>query len=152
MFICAAALATASVLVSGCGSTVGGTAAQVPAAGPGGGAAPADPAQRGTARASRAEANPRGAGPAEVSAAQYRVLTGQCRYADTERLREECRSAVERDYRVGKANPSLDCRAYSGISLCGALPLSERERRCADDAAAAGLDPRRAEAECYVSP
>ncbi|MBG0832422.1 hypothetical protein HS041_32470 [Planomonospora sp. ID67723] len=90
--------------------------------------------------------------PAEVSPAQHRVLTGQCRYADTERLRGECRSAVERDYRVGKANPSLDCRTYSGISVCGTLLLSERERRCAEDAVAAGLESRRAEVECYVLP
>ncbi|WP_344975263.1 hypothetical protein [Streptosporangium fragile] len=85
-----------------------------------------------------------------MSPDQYRILTDQCRYADTARLREECRSAVEREYRVGKENPALDCRRYSGTSVCGPLPLSERERRCVADAVAAGTTPRRAEVECYT--
>nr|BFE82814.1 hypothetical protein GCM10020093_054150 [Planobispora longispora] len=87
-----------------------------------------------------------------MSPAQYRVLLDQCRYADTAELRERCRSAAERGYRVGKENPSLDCRTYSGVSVCGTLPLSERERECAGTAAAGGLPSRRAEVECYVLP
>ncbi|GIH92314.1 hypothetical protein Psi01_29440 [Planobispora siamensis] len=88
--------------------------------------------------------------PAEVSGEQYRILTGQCRYADTAELRERCARDVGRDYRVGERDDALDCRTYSGVSVCGPLPLSERERQCVTEAVAGGMTARRAEVECYV--
>ncbi|GII66895.1 hypothetical protein Skr01_69800 [Sphaerisporangium krabiense] len=94
-----------------------------------------------------------GAGPAartEVSAAQYRILLRQCRYADTRRARRQCRQAVKTRYRVGAWNPRLDCRTYSGITVCGRLKLNKRERRCVAYLVKAGLTRRRAEVECYA--
>ncbi|GGS93297.1 hypothetical protein GCM10010156_59430 [Planobispora rosea] len=171
LFICAAALATASVAATGCGVTTGKPVAQAPA-GPAGGTVQAGPSGESTIRAGRTESDPAGTAraeeanpagtaragetpaetPVEVSPAQHRILLDQCRYADTPALRERCRSAAENDYRTGEENPSLDCRTYSGVSVCGVLPLSERERKCAETAAAGGLPSRRAEVECYVSP
>ncbi|WP_449064072.1 hypothetical protein [Planomonospora algeriensis] len=90
------------------------------------------------------------AGGTEVSAEQHRILAGQCRYADTAGLRERCLVAVRRDYRVGRENRDLDCRTYSGVTVCGRLPLSERERRCVEQWVTGGLTQRRAEVECYV--
>ncbi|MBB2913974.1 hypothetical protein FHS43_005283 [Streptosporangium becharense] len=106
-----------------------------------------------TAAESRGHLSPTPAPAAriQVSPDQHRILSAQCEYADTEELRGECRSAVERGYRVGEENPALDCRRYSGVSVCGPLPLSERERRCVTDAVAGGTTPRRAEVECYVN-
>ncbi|GGK83683.1 hypothetical protein Sme01_17770 [Sphaerisporangium melleum] len=86
----------------------------------------------------------------QVSAQQYRILTRQCRYADTAQARSDCRAEVQRDYRIGERAPDLDCRTYSGVTVCGKLKLSERERRCVRDSVAKGLTYRRAEVECYA--
>ncbi|MER5425737.1 hypothetical protein [Streptosporangium roseum] len=81
---------------------------------------------------------------------QYQVLMNQCQYADTEQLRSQCRSAVENDYRIGAENSSLDCRTYSGVTVCGNLPLSKREAACVQHSVEAGLTERRSEVECYA--
>lgn len=86
----------------------------------------------------------------EVSERQYRILLAQCRYADAPRLRARCRATVRANYRVGRADPGLDCRTYSGVTVCGVLPLSAAEQSCVEDSVAAGLSRRRAEVECYV--
>ncbi|MGN9838353.1 hypothetical protein ACTMTI_09570 [Nonomuraea sp. H19] len=86
----------------------------------------------------------------EVSEEQYRTLIAQCRYADTSKARAECRAEVKATYRIGEADTSLDCRTYSGVSVCGTLKLSRAERKCAEDSAKQGLPFRRAEVECYV--
>ncbi|MBG0815506.1 hypothetical protein HS045_15125 [Planomonospora sp. ID82291] len=85
-----------------------------------------------------------------MSPDQHRVLTGQCRYADSAGLREKCLAEVRRGYRVGRENRDLDCRTYSGVTVCGRLLLSDRERRCVEKWVTGGLTRRRAEVECYV--
>ncbi|MEU1384651.1 MULTISPECIES: hypothetical protein [unclassified Nonomuraea] len=87
----------------------------------------------------------------EVSKQQYRTLTAQCRYADTQALRQKCRQAVKDNYRIGRRNRSLDCRTYSGVTVCGELLLSKTERACIDESTRQGLAYRRAEVECYVA-
>ncbi|MEV7964377.1 hypothetical protein AB0O34_00120 [Sphaerisporangium sp. NPDC088356] len=85
-----------------------------------------------------------------VSRTQYRILFHQCRYANTKKLRRQCRLAVGRNYRIGRWNPYLDCRTYSGITVCGKLKLSKAERRCVIISMKDGLSRRRAEVECYA--
>ncbi|MCW2878684.1 MAG: hypothetical protein JWQ95_2784 [Sphaerisporangium sp.] len=85
-----------------------------------------------------------------VSRTQYNIMIRQCRYADSRTLRRQCRMAVRKHYRVGRWNPNLDCRTYSGITVCGTLKLSRRERLCVKHLAQDGLSRRRAEVECYV--
>ncbi|GAA3614299.1 hypothetical protein GCM10022419_119300 [Nonomuraea rosea] len=84
----------------------------------------------------------------EVSKEQYATLTAQCRYADTGKAR--CRSAVRELYRIGRTDRTLDCRTYSGVTVCGTLRLSKSERKCAQDSTDKGLPFRRAEVECYA--
>ncbi|MDF2706861.1 hypothetical protein AB0C18_13170 [Nonomuraea muscovyensis] len=91
-----------------------------------------------------------GGSQGEVSERQYRILLAQCRHADAPAVRTRCRASVRASYRVGRADPTLDCRTYSGVTVCGVLPLSEAERACIDDSVAGGLSYRRAEVECYV--
>lgn len=86
----------------------------------------------------------------QVSEAQYRTLRNQCRYADTKKAREQCRADVAERYYIGGHDPTLDCRTYSGVTVCGELKLSERERACAREAVQGGMTHRRAEVECYV--
>jgi hypothetical protein len=86
----------------------------------------------------------------EVSQEQYDTLIAQCRYADTGKAK--CRAAVKELYRVGKTDRTLDCRAYSGVTVCGTLRLSEAERRCVQDSTGKGVPYRRAEVECYAFP
>ncbi|MEU8247773.1 hypothetical protein [Nonomuraea sp. NPDC048916] len=88
--------------------------------------------------------------PREVSEDQYQILTDQCRYVDTSKGQAECRSAVKEGYRVGKADPTLDCRTYSGVTVCGELSLSLAEEKCVRHSVDEGLPYRRAEVECYV--
>jgi hypothetical protein len=87
----------------------------------------------------------------EVSRQQYAILLAQCRYADGAATRSSCRASVRQGYRVGRSDPSLDCRTYSGVTVCGDLPLSAAERACIRDAVGAGMTYRRSEVECYVS-
>jgi hypothetical protein len=93
--------------------------------------------------------SPGGAGgdPREVSKEQFETLIQQCRYSATP---EDCRADVQKTYRVGRADPELDCRSYSGVSVCGDLTLTPQERQCVITAVRGGLDPRRAEVECYA--
>ncbi|SEG61833.1 hypothetical protein SAMN05444920_103502 [Nonomuraea solani] len=84
----------------------------------------------------------------EVSQEQYQILIAQCRYADTGKAK--CRAAVEEMYRVGKTDSKLDCRSYSGVTVCGTLKLSKAERSCTRDSTKQGLPFRRAEVECYA--
>jgi hypothetical protein len=86
----------------------------------------------------------------EVSREQYQTLLAQCRYANTGKARAECRAEVRQMYRVGQEDPSLDCRTYAGISVCGTLKLSRSERACARASEEKGLSFRRAEVECYA--
>ncbi|MGP3954365.1 hypothetical protein ACTWPT_00100 [Nonomuraea sp. 3N208] len=86
----------------------------------------------------------------EVSQEQYDTLMGQCRYANTARARTQCRADVKAMYRVGETDPTLDCRTYSGVSVCGTLKLSRAERQCTKDSTDQGLPFRRAEVECYA--
>jgi hypothetical protein len=88
--------------------------------------------------------------PQEVSKGQYKVLFGQCRYANTPRARAQCRAMVQQKYRIGARNPFLDCRAYSGITVCGELMLSPAEQACVTESVKSGLTYRRAEVECYA--
>lgn len=74
----------------------------------------------------------------EVSQEQYGVLIGQCRYPKTGQARERCRTQVRAKYVVGAFNPALDCRTYSGISVCGTLELSAAQRRAWRSRRAAG--------------
>ncbi|MEV6986200.1 hypothetical protein AB0M95_33745 [Sphaerisporangium sp. NPDC051017] len=85
-----------------------------------------------------------------VSLEQYRILKRQCKYADTPKRRRECRAEVVRKYVIGKRATNLDCRTYSGVTVCGTLSLSPRQQRCVDQSVAAGLTYRRAEVECYA--
>ncbi|MGW0804781.1 hypothetical protein [Nonomuraea sp. NPDC002799] len=84
----------------------------------------------------------------EVSQEQYDTLIAQCRYADTGPAK--CRATVKELYRVGRTDRSLDCRTYSGTSVCGTLKLSKAERACVRDSTEKGLAFRRAEVECYT--
>ncbi|MEU7836498.1 hypothetical protein [Nonomuraea sp. NPDC049129] len=86
----------------------------------------------------------------QVSESQYEVLLHQCRYANTSQARSECRAAVRANYRVGEVDPSLDCRTYSSVTVCGMLRLSANERACVRDSVAKHLSYRRAEVECYA--
>ncbi|WP_433243725.1 hypothetical protein ACQPYK_40350 [Streptosporangium sp. CA-135522] len=85
-----------------------------------------------------------------VSRDQYQAMLDQCQYADTPRLRGECRAEVRNNYRIGEEDSTLDCRTYSGVTVCGDLTLSKRESACVQDSMAAGLTRRRAEVECYA--
>ncbi|WP_250563325.1 hypothetical protein [Sphaerisporangium fuscum] len=89
-------------------------------------------------------------GKQSVSEEQYRILMRQCRYADTDRARRECRAEVRTKYEIGKASTTLDCRTYSGVTVCGVLKLSVRQRQCVDKSVQGGLTYRRAEVECYA--
>ncbi|GAA3240824.1 hypothetical protein GCM10020216_066270 [Nonomuraea helvata] len=89
-----------------------------------------------------------GTGQQEVSQQQYETLIAQCRYADTGKA--QCRASVRETYRVGRVDRKLDCRTYSGVTVCGTLKLSEAERECVRDSTAKGLTFRRAEVECYA--
>ncbi|RCG32480.1 hypothetical protein DQ384_02960 [Sphaerisporangium album] len=85
-----------------------------------------------------------------VSLEQYRILKRQCEYAETAGRRQECRAEVVRRYVIGEAATNLDCRTYSGVTVCGTLALSPRQQRCVDQSVAGGLTYRRAEVECYA--
>ncbi|MEW9547372.1 hypothetical protein [Nonomuraea sp. NPDC050783] len=91
-----------------------------------------------------------GVPPREVGKEQYRTLVSQCRYADTAKARARCRTEVKELYRIGRTDTSLDCRTYSGVTVCGTLTLSRSERRCAQDSTDRGVSFRRAEVECYT--
>ncbi|QYC39060.1 hypothetical protein Nocox_07175 [Nonomuraea coxensis DSM 45129] len=91
-----------------------------------------------------------GTQPHDVSQEQYRTLISQCRYADTAKARARCRAEVRELYRVGRTDKTLDCRTYSGITVCGTLRLNKSERACVRDSVAQGLPYRRAEVECYA--
>ncbi|WP_433499329.1 hypothetical protein ACQP1K_02955 [Sphaerimonospora sp. CA-214678] len=86
----------------------------------------------------------------QVSEAQYKTLRDQCRYADTKEAREQCRADVADRYCVGRPDPTLDCRTYSGVTVCGELKLSEREQACVRTSVQGGMTHRRAEVECYA--
>lgn len=86
----------------------------------------------------------------EVSEQQYQILRGQCQYADTPSARAECRSEVRWTYRIGHTDPTLDCRTFSGVTVCGELRLSPAERACVEDSVSKGLTFRRSEVECYA--
>ncbi|GAA0361523.1 hypothetical protein GCM10009530_08820 [Microbispora corallina] len=86
----------------------------------------------------------------EVSRSQFDILLDQCRFADTHEARCACRAAVKEKYRVGAANPSLDCRTYSGVSVCGELTLNPRQKACVEESVQGGITYRRAEVECYA--
>ncbi|WP_244301649.1 hypothetical protein [Microbispora triticiradicis] len=86
----------------------------------------------------------------EVSQEQYDVLVGQCRYPKTGQARARCRAQVRAKYVVGAFNPALDCRTYSGVSVCGPLELSAAQRACVEESVGGGLTRRRAEVECYA--
>ncbi|WP_424535348.1 hypothetical protein ACOZ38_35250 [Sphaerisporangium viridialbum] len=86
-----------------------------------------------------------------VSKDQYRILIRQCRYADTTKEQEECRARVEEKYEVGpRPATDLDCRTYSGVTVCGVLKLNDREQQCVRESVDSGLSYRRAEVECYA--
>jgi hypothetical protein len=89
-------------------------------------------------------------GVQEVSKAQYDILYGQCRYADTADARARCQERVRNAYRIGARNPNLDCRTYSSVTVCGVLQLSERQKACVRESVKGGLTFRRAEVECYA--
>ncbi|MFF4774486.1 hypothetical protein [Microtetraspora fusca] len=89
-------------------------------------------------------------GKEQVSRGQYRILINQCRYADTKAARQKCRAKVRRTYTIGAANPNLDCRTYSSVTVCGRLTLSPRQRACVRESVKSGLTFRRAEVECYA--
>ncbi|MEV0144807.1 MULTISPECIES: hypothetical protein [unclassified Nonomuraea] len=86
----------------------------------------------------------------DVSSRQYRILLRQCSYANTHGARARCRSHVRSTYRIGATDPSLDCRTYSGVTVCGKLMLSRSERACVRDSLTKGLSYRRSEVECYA--
>ncbi|MEU8269321.1 hypothetical protein AB0B89_19435 [Sphaerisporangium sp. NPDC049002] len=86
-----------------------------------------------------------------VSKDQYRILTRQCRYADTAKTREECRAQVKEKYQIGpRPATDLDCRTYSSITVCGVLVLSDRQQQCVRESVESGLTYRRSEVECYA--
>ncbi|MEN3534885.1 hypothetical protein AAH991_07220 [Microbispora sp. ZYX-F-249] len=109
-----------------------------PRTGPRAGIAPQAPAPRG------------GVERQEVSRDQYDVLVGQCRYRKTSEARKACRTEVRERYKVGAFNPNLDCRTYSGVSVCGTLELTAAQRSCVEESVNGGLTRRRAEVECYA--
>ncbi|MFG1702720.1 hypothetical protein ACFLIM_05970 [Nonomuraea sp. M3C6] len=84
----------------------------------------------------------------EVSQEQYDTLIAQCRYSDTGKSR--CRAAVKELYYIGKPSHTLDCRTYTGVTVCGPLKLSRSERQCKQTSVEQGISFRRAEVECYV--
>ncbi|MEU6721476.1 hypothetical protein ABZ897_59400 [Nonomuraea sp. NPDC046802] len=84
----------------------------------------------------------------EVSQDQFDILIAQCRYSALGKAK--CRATVRETYRIGKADPSLDCRTYSGISVCGTLTLSKAQRACTRNSTEHGISFRRAEVECYA--
>ncbi|WP_237105989.1 hypothetical protein [Nonomuraea sp. MG754425] len=84
----------------------------------------------------------------EVSQEQYDTLIAQCRFSDLGKAK--CRAAVKRMYRIGQADLTLDCRTYSGITVCGTLQLSKSERSCIRHSEQEGIPFRRAEVECYA--
>ncbi|WP_432929024.1 hypothetical protein ACQPZZ_03965 [Microbispora sp. CA-135349] len=86
----------------------------------------------------------------EVSRKQYDILIGQCRYLKTSEARHRCRAQVREQYTVGAFNPNLDCRTYSGVSVCGVLELTAAQRSCVEESVGGGLTRRRAEVECYA--
>jgi hypothetical protein len=86
----------------------------------------------------------------QVSKAQFEILYNQCKYADTPKARESCRSRVKHTYRIGHRDRNLDCRTYVGVTICGELKLNKDERECVEDSVKKGLGYRRAEVECYV--
>ncbi|MEU0572585.1 hypothetical protein ABZ297_45270 [Nonomuraea sp. NPDC005983] len=86
----------------------------------------------------------------EVSKHQYEILLSQCQYAHTSAARAECRAQVKKNYRIGKKDPTLDCRTYVGVTVCGELKLSSSQRECVRDSVEKGLTYRRSEVECYV--
>jgi hypothetical protein len=86
-----------------------------------------------------------------VSEEQYRVLVGQCSYVKTAPGRDACRSAVRATYHVGEASDSLDCRTYSGVTVCGELHLTDSQTQCVRHSVLSGLPFRRSEVECYVA-
>ncbi|MEV5413410.1 hypothetical protein AB0K60_31830 [Thermopolyspora sp. NPDC052614] len=86
----------------------------------------------------------------QVSRKQYEALIAQCRYAGRGWSRRHCESEVEESYRIGRADPGLDCRSYVGVTVCGTLRLTRDERACVADSVDKGLGRRRAEVECYV--
>jgi hypothetical protein len=90
------------------------------------------------------------AGKTTVGRSQYKIMLRQCKYAETAARRRQCRKAVRRHYRIGRWNPRLDCRTYSGITVCGRLTLGSRERLCFRRSVKAGVSRRRAEVECYA--
>ncbi|GAB2480998.1 hypothetical protein GCM10027187_55700 [Streptosporangium sandarakinum] len=94
-----------------------------------------------------AEAKPR----TPVSESQYRILLNQCDYAGSASLRADCRARVKSTYRIGAANPNLDCRTYSGVTVCGDLTLTGKQCECIANLVKAGLTYRRAEVECYTA-
>ncbi|MEU8173318.1 hypothetical protein AB0C14_10615 [Microbispora hainanensis] len=101
--------------------------------------------------APQAPAPPKGgAQRQEVSQEQYDILIGQCRYAKTKEARQRCRTQAREQYRVGSFNEALDCRTYSGVSVCGVLELSDAQRACVEESVGGGLTRRRAEVECYA--
>ncbi|NUW37667.1 hypothetical protein HTZ77_40625 [Nonomuraea sp. SMC257] len=86
----------------------------------------------------------------DVSRRQYQILLHQCSYANTAAARTRCRDDVRQTYHVGAANPSLDCRTYSGVTVCGKIMLGPSERACVRDSVARGISYRRSEVECYA--
>lgn len=88
----------------------------------------------------------------QVSRKQYDTLIAQCRYAGKGSARQVdgCEAKVAERYRIGRANPNLDCRRYAGVTVCGRLELTRAERACVADSVDKGLSRRRAEVECFV--
>jgi len=109
-----------------------------------------EPSQGQISLQEKARPLPKGVAPQEVSRRQYRIMLRQCRYANTKALQEECLAEVQQRYKVGAFNPSLDCRTYSSITVCGELKLTPEERRCVREAVRQGMSCRRAEVECYA--
>ncbi|ADG87032.1 hypothetical protein TBS_21140 [Thermobispora bispora] len=109
-----------------------------------------EPSQGQVALQEEARSLPEGVAPQEVSRRQYRIMLRQCRYANTKALQEECLAEVQQRYTVGAFNPSLDCRTYSSITVCGELKLTPEERQCVREAVRQGMSYRRAEVECYA--
>ncbi|WP_211590407.1 hypothetical protein [Microbispora sp. H11081] len=86
----------------------------------------------------------------EVSRDQYDILVGQCVYRKTSEAQRSCRAEVRERFSVGAFNPYLDCRAYSGVRVCGVLELTPAQRSCVQESVDGGLTRRRAEVECYA--
>ena len=100
---------------------------------------------------SAADGDPRVLPKQQVSRQQYDTLLAQCRYAGKGgKARQRCEARVAERYRVGRANPGLDCRRYAGVTVCGELELTRAERRCVTESVAKGISRRRAEVECFV--